>query len=80
MAANDPRTMYHVAAQFLLTAYRCSRREAFSGRAAEVLAIPAIRLTGLHLALTTFGFGVMLTYVLYTTDLMFGTTGAGRVQ
>lgn len=42
-----------------------------------LLAIPAIRLTGLHLALNTFGFGITLAYMLYTTDLMFGTTGAG---
>jgi ABC-type branched-subunit amino acid transport system ATPase component/branched-subunit amino acid ABC-type transport system permease component len=42
-----------------------------------ILAIPAIRLTGLHLALTTFGFGVLLAYMFYTTDAMFGSTGAG---
>jgi len=42
-----------------------------------VLAIPAIRLTGLYLALATFGFGLMLQYMFYATDLMFGDTGAG---
>lgn len=41
------------------------------------LAIPAARLSGLHLALSTFGFGVVLAYMFYTTDLMFGSTGAG---
>jgi ABC-type branched-subunit amino acid transport system ATPase component/branched-subunit amino acid ABC-type transport system permease component len=42
-----------------------------------LLAVPAIRLTGLYLALATFGFGVALSYVLYTQDFMFGSTGAG---
>jgi hypothetical protein len=39
---NDPTVMYHVAAQFLMAAYRRSRREPFSGRAPEALRIPAI--------------------------------------
>jgi len=42
-----------------------------------LLAIPAIRLTGLYLALATFGFGVLLQYMFYTQDFMFGATGAG---
>lgn len=42
-----------------------------------LLAIPAIRLTGLYLALATFGFGVVLAYMFYTQDFMFGDTGAG---
>jgi ABC-type branched-subunit amino acid transport system ATPase component/branched-subunit amino acid ABC-type transport system permease component len=42
-----------------------------------LLAIPAIRLTGLYLALATFGFGVTLTYMFYTQDFMFGSTGLG---
>ena len=42
-----------------------------------LLAIPAIRLTGLYLALATFGFGVLLQYMFYTQDFMFGSTGAG---
>jgi len=42
-----------------------------------VLAIPAIRLTGLYLALATFGFGLTLQYMVYSTDFMFSDTGAG---
>lgn len=42
-----------------------------------VLAIPAIRLTGLYLALATFGFGLTLQHMFYATDLMFGDTGSG---
>jgi len=45
-----------------------------------VLAIPAIRLSGLYLALATFGFGVLLAYLFYTADFMFGSTGAGLVE
>ena len=41
-----------------------------------LLAIPAIRLSGLYLALATFGFGVALSYMLYTQPLMFGNTGS----
>ncbi|MFN2539956.1 MAG: hypothetical protein ABR549_17630 [Mycobacteriales bacterium] len=41
-----------------------------------LIALPAIRLSGLYLALATLGFGILLNGVLYTTDLMFGT-GAG---
>jgi branched-subunit amino acid ABC-type transport system permease component len=41
-----------------------------------LVALPAIRLSGLHLALATLGFGILLGSVLYTTGLMFGT-GAG---
>jgi branched-subunit amino acid ABC-type transport system permease component len=39
-----------------------------------LVAIPAIRLSGLYLALGTFGFGLLLEKVLYRTDLMFGAT------
>ncbi len=42
-----------------------------------LLAIPAMRLTGLYLALATFGFGVALSYMFYTQDYMFGDTGIG---
>jgi len=42
-----------------------------------LLAIPAIRLGGLYLALATFGFGVLLQFMFYTQDFMFGDTGAG---
>ena len=39
-----------------------------------VIAIPAIRLSGLYLALVTFGFGLFMQYVIYPTSLMFGST------
>jgi ABC-type branched-subunit amino acid transport system ATPase component/branched-subunit amino acid ABC-type transport system permease component len=42
-----------------------------------VLAIPAIRLTGLYLALATFGFGILLQNMFYSQDYMFGATGLG---
>ncbi|MCK9248047.1 MAG: ATP-binding cassette domain-containing protein [Solirubrobacteraceae bacterium] len=45
-----------------------------------LLAIPAIRLGGLYLALATFGFGVLLQYMLYTQDFMFDSTGSGLEQ
>jgi branched-subunit amino acid ABC-type transport system permease component len=37
-----------------------------------LVAIPAIRLSGLYLALATFGFGVFLAQFFYTKDYMFG--------
>ena len=40
-----------------------------------VVAIPAIRLSGIYLALATFGFGILLERVLYPTALMFGGRG-----
>jgi len=45
-----------------------------------LLAIPAIRLSGLYLALATFGFGILLQYMFYTQDFMFGSTGAGLIM
>jgi ABC-type branched-subunit amino acid transport system ATPase component/branched-subunit amino acid ABC-type transport system permease component len=42
-----------------------------------ILAIPAIRLTGLYLALATFGFGILLQNMFYSQDYMFGSTGLG---
>lgn len=42
-----------------------------------VLAIPAIRLTGLYLALATLGFGILLSNLFYTEGYMFGATGLG---
>jgi ABC-type branched-subunit amino acid transport system ATPase component/ABC-type branched-subunit amino acid transport system permease subunit len=42
-----------------------------------LLAIPAIRLSGLYLALATFGFGILMQYMFYTEDFMFGGTGLG---
>ena len=43
-----------------------------------LIALPAIRLSGLYLALATLGFGILLSSVLYTTKVMFGT-GAGLI-
>lgn len=42
-----------------------------------LLAIPAIRLSGLYLALATFGFGILLQYMFYTQSYMFGSLGLG---
>lgn len=42
-----------------------------------LLAIPAIRLSGLYLALATFGFGILLSYMFYSQKYMFGTSGLG---
>jgi ABC-type branched-subunit amino acid transport system ATPase component/branched-subunit amino acid ABC-type transport system permease component len=44
-----------------------------------VLATPAIRLSGIYLALATFSFGVLLQYMFYSENFMFGATGAGVV-
>lgn len=40
-----------------------------------VLAVPAIRLSGVYLALATFGFGLLLERLIYPTSMMFGKTG-----
>src|SRR4051812_5310343 len=40
-----------------------------------LVAIPAIRLSGLYLALATFGFGVLLQQLVYRTSFMFGRNG-----
>jgi len=42
------------------------------------LAIPAIRLPGLFLALATFGFGIFVQQMLYSTSWMFTTLASGR--
>ena len=42
-----------------------------------LLAIPAIRLSGLYLALATFGFGVLVQYMFYSRDFMFGAIASG---
>ncbi|MEU0504534.1 ATP-binding cassette domain-containing protein [Nocardia sp. NPDC005998] len=42
-----------------------------------VLSIPAIRLSGLYLALATFGFGVVVQMMFYSEPYMFGTSGLG---
>ncbi len=41
-----------------------------------VVAIPAIRLTGVYLAIGTFGFGIVLADLVYTSTLMFGSGGS----
>lgn len=40
-----------------------------------LLAIPAIRLSGLYLALATLGFGIVVQYMFYTAGYMFGQSG-----
>ncbi|HMC79092.1 MAG TPA: branched-chain amino acid ABC transporter permease/ATP-binding protein, partial [Acidimicrobiia bacterium] len=40
-----------------------------------VVAIPAIRLSGVYLALATFGFGILLERMVYRTFLLFGSEG-----
>ncbi|HEX9683538.1 MAG TPA: ABC transporter permease [Acidimicrobiales bacterium] len=40
-----------------------------------LVAIPAIRLSGVHLALATFGFGILLQRLAYPSAAMFGTFG-----
>ncbi len=42
-----------------------------------VLAIPAIRLSGLYLALATFGFGLLVQDMFYQSNVMFGVTNIG---
>jgi len=42
------------------------------------VAIPAMRLSGLYLALATFGFGILLEQVLYRTGLLFGGSAGVR--
>ncbi|MGZ4624500.1 MAG: branched-chain amino acid ABC transporter permease [Blastococcus sp.] len=41
--------------------------------AGAIVAIPAIRLSGIYIAVATFGFGIVLQQLLYPTPLMFGT-------
>jgi ABC-type branched-subunit amino acid transport system ATPase component/branched-subunit amino acid ABC-type transport system permease component len=45
-----------------------------------LLAIPAVRLSGLYLALATFGFGILLQGMFYTQNYMFGSNGIGRTM
>jgi ABC-type branched-subunit amino acid transport system ATPase component/branched-subunit amino acid ABC-type transport system permease component len=42
-----------------------------------IISIPAIRLSGVFLALATLGFGVLLEQMFYTMNFMFGPTTAG---
>jgi branched-subunit amino acid ABC-type transport system permease component len=41
-----------------------------------LVAIPAIRLSGLYLALATFGFGILVERMVFGTGLMFGSQGS----
>lgn len=43
-----------------------------------VLSFPAIRLSGLYLALASLGFGIVASYMFYPQDYMFGSLGLGR--
>jgi len=47
---------------------------------AALLALPAIRLSGLFLAIATFGFGVLAQNLLFLTDLSFGNEGLRSVS
>ena len=42
-----------------------------------IVAIPAIRLSGVFLALATLGFGILLEQMFYTLSFMFGPSTAG---
>ena len=42
-----------------------------------IIAIPAIRLSGVFLALATLGFGIMLEHMFYTQDILFGPLADG---
>jgi len=42
-----------------------------------IIAIPAIRLSGVFLALATLGFGILLEQMIYTQNFMFGPTAEG---
>ncbi len=43
-----------------------------------LVAVPAIRLSGLHLALATFGLAILMERVVYPSALMFGAVGSRR--
>jgi branched-subunit amino acid ABC-type transport system permease component len=46
--------------------------------AGAIVAVPSIRLSGLFLALATFGFGILVEKLLYTREFMFGQSGTLR--
>ena len=46
---------------------------------AGILSIPAVRLSGLFLALATFGFGVLVQNLLFGTSAVFGTAGVVKI-
>lgn len=45
-----------------------------------ILAIPAVRQSGLFLALATFGFGILVEYLFYSQSYMFGSTQQGLAE
>jgi ABC-type branched-subunit amino acid transport system ATPase component/branched-subunit amino acid ABC-type transport system permease component len=45
-----------------------------------LLSIPAIRLSGLYLALTTLGFSIVLSYMFYSQSFMFGSSGSSLIE
>jgi ABC-type branched-subunit amino acid transport system permease subunit len=47
---------------------------------AAVLAIPAIRLSGIYLAILTFGFGLLVQRLFFTTFLMFGPSNVMPIK
>ncbi len=55
------------------TCWRCCWPGSCWCRSGALVAIPAIRLSGLFLALATFGFGVLAQYLLFGTKFVFGT-------
>lgn len=47
---------------------------------AALVALPAVRLSGIFFALATLGFGIMMERLVYPLDFAFGSDGAGRVM
>jgi ABC-type branched-subunit amino acid transport system ATPase component/ABC-type branched-subunit amino acid transport system permease subunit len=45
-----------------------------------IVAVPAIRLSGLYLALATMGFALLLSSLCYSANFMFGTLASGRAM
>jgi branched-subunit amino acid ABC-type transport system permease component len=45
-----------------------------------LVAIPAIRMSGLYLAIATFGFNILLEQIFYSQDIMFGPVGSRHVS
>ncbi len=47
---------------------------------AALVALPAIRLSGIYLAILTFGFGLLMQRTFFTSDLMFGVGGNMQIE
>jgi ABC-type branched-subunit amino acid transport system permease subunit len=47
---------------------------------AALVAIPAVRLSGVYLAILTFGFGLLMQRTVFTSDLMFGVGGNMAIE